>query len=83
MLRGAKYIMGSLPDMGFEIIPVVKTNPLELHLKIWWTDVPDTRVLFPAELKIKLEKIEDQLAKIGLPSSNTQIPKPIADDGAS
>jgi len=51
MLRGVRYIMGYLPEMAFEVVPITKGNPLELHLKIYWSDDPDSKGVFPAVLK--------------------------------
>lgn len=79
-LRGVKYVMSLLPDMGFEFRPIFNANPIELHLKIWWSEEEGGEGLLPTLVREKLAKIEKQLAEISHGVGDTQIPKPVTDD---
>lgn len=71
VLRGLRYIMGSLPDYGFEFKPNFSDNPLEVNIRIFWTDDMDSWKPTYAILKDKIKKLEDELSSIkqGIPNA--------------
>jgi hypothetical protein len=84
ILRGIRYIMGYLPEMGFKILPDFKGNPIKLTLQVFWTDETTTWEILPTIVKEKIEKMEKEVEKIssgiGLMVGDAKIPKPVADD---
>lgn len=73
ILRGVRYIMGYLPDMGFQFAPNFKQNPIEITLRIFWSEVEEDKGILPTLVKEKIEKIEKQLSDGLKAVGNSQI----------
>lgn len=80
VLQGLHYIMGYLPDYPCQFEPVLKQNPITLTVKIYWAEADMDWASMPTVLRDRLEKVEKELARIGHPVGDTEIPEPIRDN---
>lgn len=77
VLRGIKYIMGYLPDYGFEIKPLMHGNPIEINLKIFWSEDAEAWQNTPTIVKQKLEKLEKDYLAVLKVVGNSEVSKPV------
>lgn len=72
--------MGYLPDYGFDIKPMMKGNPIEVHLKIYWSEDAEAWENTPTIVKDKLNKLENEYSTLFKKVGNSEVSEPVHDN---